>query len=45
MDAKVVVWQANGLFNALDYRLPQVSSYYAVDQRKTERLKDTLGNK
>ena len=23
--------------NALDYRLPQVSSYYAGDERKTER--------
>ena len=32
---------ANGLFNALDYRLPQVSSYYAGDERKTERPKDT----
>ena len=37
--------KANGLFNALDYRLPQVSSYYAGDQRKPEGLKDTLGNK
>ena len=33
--------KANGLFNALDYRLPQVSSYYAGDERKTERPKDT----
>ena len=37
--------KANGLFSALDYRLPQVSSYYAGDERKTERPKDTLGNK
>ena len=37
--------KANGLFNALDYRLPQVSSYYAGDQRKDEGLKDILGNK
>ena len=37
--------KANALFNALDYRLPHVSSYYAVDQRKAEGLKDTLGNK
>ena len=41
----VAIKEANGLFNALDYRLPQVSSYYAVDQRKAEGLKDTLGNK
>ena len=33
--------KANGLFHALDYRLPQVSSYYAGDERKTERPKDT----
>ena len=41
----VAIKKANGLFNALDYRLPQVSSYYAVDQRKDEGLKDTLGKK
>ena len=41
----VAIKKANGLFNALDYSLPQVSSYYAVDQRKAEGLKDTLGNK
>ena len=37
--------KANGLFNALDYRLPQVSSYYAGNERKTERPKTTLDNK
>ena len=37
--------KANGLFNALDYRLPQVSSYYGGKQRKAEGLKDRLGNK
>ena len=41
----LAIKNANGLFNALDYRLPQVSSYYAGDERKTERPKDTLGNK
>ena len=41
----LAIKKANGLFNALDYRLPQVSSYYAEDERKAERLKDTLGNK
>ena len=41
----LAIKKANGLFNALDYRLPQVSSYYAVEQRKAEGLKDTLGNK
>ena len=41
----LVIKKANGLFNALDYRLPQVSSYYAGDERKTERPKNTLGNK
>ena len=41
----LAIKKTNGLFNALDYRLPQVSSYYAVDQRKAEGLKDTLGNK
>ena len=41
----LAIKKANGLFNALDYRLPQVSSYYAGDERKAERLKDTLGNK
>ena len=42
---KLAIKKANGLLNALDYRLPQVSSYYAGDERKTEKLKDTLGNK
>ena len=37
----LAIKKANGLFNALDYRLPQVSSYYAGDERKTERPKDT----
>ena len=37
--------KANGLFNALDYRVPQVSSYYGGEQRKAEGLKDRLGNK
>ena len=37
--------KANGLFNAKDYRLKQLSSYYAGHQRKDEGLKDTLGNK
>ena len=41
----LAIKKANGLFSALDYRLPQVSSYYAGDERKTERPKDTLGNK
>ena len=41
----LAIKKANGLFNALDYRLPQVSSYYAGDERKAERPKDTLGNK
>ena len=41
----LAIKKANGLFNALDYRLPQVSSSYAVDQRKAEGLKNTLGNK
>ena len=41
----LAIKKANGLFNSLDYRLPQVSSYYAGDERKTERPKDTLGNK
>ena len=41
----LAIKKANGLFNALDYRLPQVSSYYAGDERKTERPNDTLGNK
>ena len=41
----LAIKKAKGLFNALDYRLPQVSSYYAGDERKAERLKDTLGNK
>ena len=35
----LAIKKANGLFN--DYRLPQVSSYYAGDERKTERPKDT----
>ena len=37
----LAIKKTNGLFNALDYRLPQVSSYYAGDERKTERPKDT----
>ena len=37
----LAIKKANGLFNALDYRLPQVSSYYAEDERKTGRPKDT----
>ena len=37
----LAIKKANGLFNALDYRLPQVSSYYEGDERKTERPKDT----
>ena len=41
----LAIKKANGLFNALDYSLPQVSSYYAGDERKTERPKTTLGNK
>ena len=41
----LAIKKANGLFNALDYRLPQVSSYYAGDERNTERPKYTLGNK
>ena len=41
----LAIKKANGLFSALDYRLPQVSSYYAGHERKTERPKDTLGNK
>ena len=41
----LAIKKANGLFNALDYRLPQVSSYYAGDKRKAEGLKNTLGNK
>ena len=41
----LAIKKANGLFSALDYRLSQVSSYYAGDERKTEWPKDTLGNK
>ena len=37
--------KANSLFNALDYTLPQVSSYYAGDERKAKGPKNTLGNK
>ena len=41
----LAIKKAYGFFNALDYRLPQVSSYYAGEERKAERLKHTLGNK
>ena len=37
----LAIKKANDLFNALDYRLPQVSSYYAGNERKSERPKDT----
>ena len=41
----LAIKKANGLFNSLHYRLPQVSSYYGRDEKKAEWPKDTLGNK
>ena len=41
----LAIKKANDLFNALHYRLLQVSSYYAGDESKSERPKTRLVNK